>query len=176
MESQFYTETTAFGLQREQWSGALYEIFMFRGAARFSVDFVENACCVDIGTALFLSPYQTLRWMETERGPLRRIRFHGDYYCIEYRREEVACNGALFNDVYEVPYVKLSGSAFDEIQSIRERMENEPSRVDASTQAVIRFYLQLILTLCSREKLEQLEAYRVMTRVPDTFGAIRPHY
>lgn len=158
MESQFYTETTAFGLQPEQWSGALYEIFLFRGAVRFSVDFVEHVCCADIGTALFLSPYQTLRWLETELGPLRRIRFHGDYYCIEYHREEVACNGVLFNDVYEVPFVKLSGSAFDEIESICGRVENEQARDDASSQAVIRSYLQLILALCSREKLEQLEA------------------
>ena len=31
------------------------------------------------------------------------IAFHGDFYCIEYHKKEVACNGLLFNNIYQQP-------------------------------------------------------------------------
>lgn len=155
MDLRFVTRKTSFQDLPERTGSAFYEIFLFRGAARFSID------CADYEsqgrTALFLTPYQTLSWHDAEHHSLRRIRFHGDYYCIEYHREEVACNGVLFNDVYEVPYVNFGEDLFAELLVIGEKMEREQGHSDASSEAVVRSYLQVLLALCSRAKLAFLE-------------------
>ena len=156
METQFFTQETSFRELPEQSSGSRYEIFLFRDEVRFSIDFAVHHCEAG-GTALFLTPYQTVRWLETGKGELRRVQFHGDYYCIEYHREEVACNGVLFNDVYEAPFVGLSGDVFEEVWSLCGRMAAAARCDGAPGEAVVRSYLQVILALCSREKLDHLE-------------------
>ena len=157
--------------QPEAVRGALYEIYLFRGAARFSIDFVDYESAGP--TALFLTPYQTLSWHHAECDSLGRIRFHGDYYCIEYHREEVACNGVLFNDVYEVPFVNLDEASFAELLAIREKMERNQDRADASSEAVVRSYLQVLLALCSRAKLAFLEDRAALTIPRPEIAAFR---
>lgn len=36
------------------------------------------------------------------------INFHPDFFCIHKHQHEVACNGILFNNVYESPITQLS--------------------------------------------------------------------
>ena len=35
------------------------------------------------------------------------INFHPEFFCIHKHQEEVACNGLLFNNIYDAPFVSI---------------------------------------------------------------------
>ena len=76
----------------------------------------------------------------------------GEFYCIEYHRQDVACNGLLFNNIYQQPYIGLTGKLYMELQAIFVRMKEENNDCDSYSASVLKTYLQLILALCSKEK------------------------
>src|SRR5690554_2611823 len=132
-----------------------YCIMLFRGKANFLVDFVEYRSHGN--TVLFLSPHQNFKWQGTGGIPIRLLTFHGDFYCIEYHKKEVACNGLLFNNIYLQPHINLSAAEFQELEEILEKMDKEYPFRKQFSEAVLRSYLQLFLAICSREKSVQLE-------------------
>ena len=139
------------------YSSPQYHIILFRGAARFSLDFTEYACCGD-NTVLFFTPYQTFSWMGDPETDMRVLTFHGDFYCIEYHKKEVACNGLLFNNIYLYPYVQISDNEYNELVHLLEKMEKETANHNTIfSDSILKAYLQLLLALCSREKQQQLE-------------------
>lgn len=127
-----------------------YNILMFDGEAVFSVDLTNYECkgkCL-----LFLTPYQLLQWKSSTAPFINVLSFHGDFYCIEYHKKEVACNGILFNDIYSEPFVTVSDFIFEEITRIIERMKRvEDSELDYDN-SILKSYLQVILALSSKEK------------------------
>lgn len=130
---------------------ARYTIVLLPSLARFSVDGIGYSTEA-IRSVLFLSPYQKLSEIETSEASF--LQFHGDFYCIEYHKEEVACNGLLFNNIFTKPYVQLSQDRFLEIETILKKIEQEWNEAKPFTEAIIKTYIQLILALCSQEKAQ----------------------
>ena len=127
----------------------LYYIFLLQGDSHFSVDFNEYHS--QGYSLLFLSPYQYLQWME-RAAKMDFIAFHGDFYCIEYHKKEVACNGLLFNNIYQQPHFEVSQAVFGELESLLKKMQAIASDSNPYQIAVLKSYLQLILAIGSREK------------------------
>lgn len=146
----------------ENYNVPLYSIFLLKERASFSVDFVEYK--TGQNSILFLTPYQHLDWLE-QPGRLRLLQFHGDFYCIEYHKKEVACNGLLFNNIYLQPYISLPGAEFRDLEEILEKMDREYPFQKQFSEAVLRSYLQLFLAICSREKSAQLEVEKARQQV-----------
>lgn len=135
-----------------------YQILLFDKGAQAEIDFTSYS--FSSNAALFLTPYQLLTWKTPPSGPIKVLRFHGDFYCIEYHKKEVACNGILFNNIYQTPLLTLSPELFEQIRSLfleLEAMEKENTSFDLSVK---RSYLQLILALSSREKQKELKEKR----------------
>ena len=57
---------------------------------------------------LFATPMQLIYLEDCKNLTFTRLQFHSDFYCIEYHRQEVACNGLLFNNIYLDPVVILT--------------------------------------------------------------------
>jgi len=91
-----------------------------------------------------------------------RVLFHGDFYCIEYHKKEVACNGLLFNNIYLQPVVPVKKSLFREIEHIVERMRSEMGNDAKFSASVVKAYLQLILALASKAKKQLIESEWLM--------------
>lgn len=127
-----------------------YCIMLFQGKSDFLVDFVKYRSKGN--TILFLSPYQNFKWLGSESTSIRLLTFHGDFYCIEYHKKEVACNGLLFNNIYLTPQISISDTHFEEIGQILQKMKVENGSNNPYSDAVLKSYLQLVLALCSREK------------------------
>ncbi|WP_162426235.1 helix-turn-helix domain-containing protein [Pontibacter pudoricolor] len=129
---------------------AFYQILLFKGSGTFIVDFTEYAFTGN--TILFLTPYQYFQWKSPVHTAIECLKFHGDFYCIEYHKKEVACNGLLFNNIYFAQHITISYSIYTEISALFQKIEHE--RKDGSTfsSAILKAYLQLILALCSKEK------------------------
>ena len=131
-----------------------YCIFVFHGKGTISIDFVDYEFFGD--TILFLSPYQNFKWLGQEPVEIQSILFHGDFYCIEYHKKEVACNGLLFNNIYLFPHIQVQEETYKEIIFTTKKMETESRLNSPYSDAILKSYLQLILALCSKEKSEQL--------------------
>lgn len=127
-----------------------YFIILFDGTAAFTIDFTGYECKGK--SLLFLSPYQLLSWQKSPNLEVTAIQFHGDFYCIEYHKKEVACNGILFNNIYQQPFVCVSEEVYGEIQNIASKMQNLISSSHEYDISVLKSYLQLILALSSKEK------------------------
>lgn len=85
------------------------------------------------------------------------LHFHSDFYCIEYHKKEVACNGLLFNNIYLLPYISVTSDKFTAIRQIIEKLDAENKFCNPFSDAILRSYLQLILALCSKEKNIELK-------------------
>ncbi len=130
-----------------------YSLFLFRGEHSFMVD--ETIYNSHGYTLLFLSPFQPFRWMSDESTDMQLVQFHGDFYCIEYHKKEVACNGLLFNNIYLSPSIEVDQTVWDELElNLRKMSEN--SLPDAYSEAVVKSYLQLILAISSKIKAKML--------------------
>lgn len=107
------------------------------------------------GTCIvFVTPFQTLR-LEGVRGRGELLQFHGDFYCIELHRPEVACNGVLFNNVYRTPVLPLAPDEHARFVTLLENIRRELA-LPVRDQAVLASYLQLFLALATRSKRDAL--------------------
>lgn len=133
-----------------------YQILLFNDSAKFEIDFIQYEC--SDRTILFLTPYQQFKWLDTNETALHLIQFHGDYYCIEYHKNMISCNGILFNNIYEKPFFNINETYYDEIVNTIEKMENEIKNktVNPFTDSIVKSYLQLILSISSKEKSKYL--------------------
>ncbi|MGJ1404943.1 helix-turn-helix domain-containing protein [Sphingobacterium thalpophilum] len=132
-------------------SEPLYCILLFEKATSFSVDLVTYHA--DPKSVVFLSPYQLFTMDVVLKSTFSVLKFHGDFYCIEYHKDEVACNGILFNNIYQQPHVLLSAAIYHEISTIMEKIDQLKMSSESYDQSLSRTYLQLILALASRQKL-----------------------
>lgn len=147
-------------------SSPYYSIVIIEGSIDFLIDF--NKYSINGKALIFLSPYQLLQWKNNNSIDFKILKFHGDFYCIEYHKEEVACNGILFNSIYETPFVNVSDIIFDEIQWIINKMKPLQNATFSHDIAVSKTYLQLILALSSREK--QLQNKVNSHKITDTLN------
>ena len=147
-------------------SSPYYFIVIMDGMANFSIDFNEYSTTGK--TLIFLSPYQLLQWKKIAFTDVKILKFHGDFYCIEYHKKEVACNGILFNSIYETPFVRVSDPIYEEIQWIIDKFKSLQNLELSYNVAISKTYLQLILALNSREK--QIQNETNSTKITDSLN------
>ncbi|WP_407509734.1 AraC family transcriptional regulator [Elizabethkingia anophelis] len=134
---------------------AFYQVFLIQSPTKVVVDFTTYE--ITTPALLFLSPYQHITWVGKSSEIITQILFHGDFYCIEYHKQEVACNGLLFNNIYLLPYVGLTPESFQEIEGIILKIEKELNNHSDFSEALIKAYLQVILALSSKVKKSYIE-------------------
>ncbi|MCS4227476.1 hypothetical protein [Sphingobacterium sp. BIGb0165] len=99
-----------------------YFIILMEHELYFSIDLVPYRSVAK--SILFLSPFQLFSVQEKLPDHTMVLKFHGDFYCIEYHKDEVACNGLLFNNIYQQPHVALTQDAFQEIAEIIDKIDH----------------------------------------------------
>ena len=138
----------------QPYASEFYNILLMEGNGTLTVDFTDYPFAGKI--ALFTSPYQHLSITSDTDFEIDQLTFHGDFYCIEYHKNEVACNGLLFNNIYKQPFITLQDK---EIPLIFEKLRMELFKNEPDSEPILRSYLQLILAIASRIKKreQQLE-------------------
>ncbi|MDC7218116.1 MAG: helix-turn-helix transcriptional regulator [Spirochaetales bacterium] len=105
---------------------------------------------------LFATPMQLI-YIEAEiQLSYDVLHFHSDFYCIEYHREEVACNGLLFNNIYIAPSVSLTPSEKSGFTQITDQIAGELALASPS-DIVLKSLLQLFLARSSQVKNKEIE-------------------
>jgi AraC-like DNA-binding protein len=97
---------------------------------------------------LFINPKVIVKPCETVDGQL--LFFNRDFYCIEIHDQEVACDGILYNNVFEIPFISLDESQSRDIQKIILEIQSEMKNEDSGTEEMLRILLKLIILKSAR--------------------------
>lgn len=145
----------------------MYHIFLFNGNGKIIVDFTEYNFTGK--TVFFSSPFQNIQILSENQIEVEVLNFHGDFYCIEFHKKEVACNGLLFNNIYLFPHFSLTEEVYQEISDYFSKIQEVNHHEDFSG-SVLQSYLQLILAISSREKNKLLPDKEI---IKDDFNELK---
>ncbi|MBP4139031.1 helix-turn-helix domain-containing protein [Flavobacterium geliluteum] len=85
--------------------------------------------------------------------------YNRDFYCVQIHDAEVACDGLLFNNIFEMPMTALPAHHVAPVESIYHLLQEEFDHPDPSQEEMIRTYLkQLIIRATRLWKMQQLGA------------------
>ncbi|AWA30840.1 AraC family transcriptional regulator [Flavobacterium magnum] len=128
-------------------------IWVKEGSGIVKADFSEN----EFGSSsLFaFSPYQPFLFKAEKALSGIALQFHPDFYCIHMHQKEVACNGVLFNNIYDPPMTRISGSDIATLDMLLVQMRNEMTNPALAQYESLVSYLKLFLITASRAKTSQ---------------------
>ncbi|MBK9492391.1 MAG: helix-turn-helix domain-containing protein, partial [Haliscomenobacter sp.] len=111
------------------------------------------------------------------------INFHPEFFCIFKHHQEIASNGLLFNNIYQVPYLDLDASDVVHFESLIEQMVTETKKAELAQYELLIAYLKIVLINAVRLKINQQPAVKAATpSVKEPFvlqklkDAIEAHY
>lgn len=128
-------------------------IWVTEGSGTLKTDFSEYVFEQD---SLFsFTPYQPFMFSSNFiRGV--SIYFHNDFFCIHKHQTEVTCNGVLFNNIYQKPFIlvdeELKNTLNKIIDQIKSEMQNPPGL--AQYEMLISL-MKIFLISASRSKMQQ---------------------
>lgn len=83
--------------------------------------------------------------------------YNRDFYCVQIHDAEVACDGLLFNNIFEMPMTALPDKEILFVEGIYNQIQEEFDSPDSSQEEMIRTYLkQLIIKATRIWKVQQL--------------------
>ncbi len=83
--------------------------------------------------------------------------YNRDFYCVQIHDAEVACDGLLFNNIFEMPMTTLPDKEVLFVEGIYNQIQQEFDAPDSSQEEMIRTYLkQLIIKATRIWKIQQL--------------------
>ncbi|MBC9794989.1 helix-turn-helix domain-containing protein [Sinomicrobium weinanense] len=103
--------------------------------------------------------------------------YNRDFYCIQIHDAEVACDGLLFNNVYQVPVTELSPKENTLVLNLYEQIREEFEEEASAKEEMLRIYLKQIIIRATRlwkqqqlgklnhEPLPEIEFFRDFSRL-----------
>ncbi|REG98129.1 helix-turn-helix domain-containing protein [Flavobacterium aquicola] len=129
-------------------------IWIQKGEGKVKADFSEYDFTKD--QLLAFAPYQPFMLSSQDAIEGKVIHFHPDFFCIMKHHDEVACNGVLFNNIYEPPYVTIDEGTRNTFNMVLEQMKIEMQNPALAQYELLISYLKIFLITASRLKKEQL--------------------
>ena len=121
-----------------------YSIFWIKeGKGTYSIDFEQYS--FDGSVLFFLSPGQVFSVESEKIKEAYRINFVRDFYCIQIHDKEVACNGVLFNNVYQTPFVTPCKKDIKKLDFILENLIEEFTNSDTAQYDMLQTYLKQLI-------------------------------
>lgn len=110
-------ETIDFSSMRNIHNTSLYTVLWIK-EGNIKLEISGHQHKISAPSMVFLSQFQPYRiqgYSPSTNGLI--IQFSSDFYCIHLHQQEVACNGVLFNTVFDPPNFSLSGEKSNALQS-----------------------------------------------------------
>ena len=109
------------------------------------------------------------------------INFHPSFFCLFKHRNEVSCNGILFNNLYDTPVVDLNPDEMRSLSVVADQMKGEMQNRQDPDQDVLLSYLKIFLINATRVKMEQrpgesMEAGKLPSTLENLKSAIETHF
>jgi len=126
-------------------------IWVKQGSGKVRADFKDYDL---VPNSLFaFSPYQPFVFI-TQQVSGVALYFHPDFFCIHKHQAEIACNGVLFNNIYEPPFIGVSDSCVT-LDNVLIQIRDEFQNTTLAQHEILVSYLKIFLIHCSRLKTEQ---------------------
>ncbi|HYQ56701.1 MAG TPA: helix-turn-helix transcriptional regulator [Draconibacterium sp.] len=128
-------------------------VWLKSGIGTLKADFSEYN--FKVNTLFSFSPYQP--FMLDLKGEINGwvINFHPDFFCIHKHHKEVACNGVLFNNIYNPPFVQIDDKTTTHFETVIEEFKAEMQKPAMAQYELLISYLIIFLITASRLKVEQ---------------------
>lgn len=121
----------------------------------------------EMSSFFFVSSNQVIQILESAEGG-HFMFFNADFYCVQVHDAEVACNGILFNNVYNLAMTSVVEEAKDDVAYLFEKLTEELDGREPSHEEMIRTYLKQLIILATRMwKTQELsaESYKVQKEI-----------
>ena len=130
-----------------------YSIYWIKeGKGTYNIDFESYS--FDGNVLFFLSPGQVFSVDSEKIKEAFKISFVRDFYCIQTHDKEVSCNGVLFNNIYETPFVRPCKEDTAKLDFILENLIEEFQHQETAQYDMLQTYLKQFIILSVRIKKE----------------------
>lgn len=128
-------------------------VIITEGTGKLRADFSEYT--FSSSSLMCFSIYQP--FMIEAEGSFKGIllNFHPDFFCIHKHQKEVACNGVLFNNIYQSPSVQLTPEELSALLTLVDQLKLEMQNSGLAQYELLVSYLKIFLINASRAKLNQ---------------------
>ncbi len=128
-------------------------LWLHSGTAMLKADF--STYQIEANQLLSFSPYQPFMLQTKKAITGVALFFHPDFFCIHKHQDEVACNGVLFNNIYEPPYITIDVKSSEGFRLIVDQMKFEILKPELAQTELLVSYLKIFLINASRLKTGQ---------------------
>lgn len=127
-------------------------IWVIEGSGRLKTDFSEY----NFGkNSLFsFTPYQPFMFSSNLIKGIA-IYFHSDFFCIHKHQTEVTCNGVLFNNIYQKPFIVVDETLQNTLNNVIQQIRSEMQNPGLAQYELLISYMKIFLIAASRSKAEQ---------------------
>ena len=130
-----------------------YSIYWIQeGKGTYNIDFEQYQ--FEDNVLFFLSPGQVFTVDSEQIKTAYKLTFVRDFYCIQTHDQEVACNGILFNNIYETPFVKPCEKDTAKLNFILESLIEEFQQNETAQYDMLQSYLKQFIISSVRVKKE----------------------
>jgi AraC family transcriptional activator of pobA len=128
-------------------------IWVTSGGGKLKTNFSEYAFVQ--GAMFTLSLYQPFMILTEEKIRGVVLNFHPDFFCIYKHHKEVACNGILFNNIYEPPFINVDENSAATFKMLFEQIKAEMQNAALAQYELLVSYLKIFLITAARLKANQ---------------------
>jgi len=127
-------------------------IWITEGSGRLKTDFSEYN--FDKNSLFSFTPYQPFMFTSSRvRGVA--VYFHSDFFCIHKHQTEVTCNGVLFNNIYQKPFIVVDEILENTLSNVIEQIKSEMQNPGIAQYELLISYMKIFLIAASRSKADQ---------------------
>lgn len=124
------------------------KILYLKKGSIVKIDFKEYDLQEDM--IFFISPNQNFNLLKVCSQQNFLLYYNRDFYCIQIHDKEVACDGILYNNVYDIPAITLSENNTEIFYDILEEIIIEITHEESSAEEMLRILLKYIIIKSTR--------------------------
>lgn len=128
-------------------------IWVQEGSGELKADFTSYQ--FSEGSLFTFSPYQPYMLSSAQPIKGKAIFFHSDFFCIFKHHDEVSCNGVLYNNIYQAPFVQVDEKTTGIFTTLFEHLVAEMQNLALAQHEILVSYLKIFLINAARLKTEQ---------------------
>ncbi|WP_282631009.1 helix-turn-helix domain-containing protein [Empedobacter sedimenti] len=106
-------------------------------------------------TLFFINSNQYLNILECGSKSAHLLFYNRDFYCVQIHDAEVACDGLLFNNIFQIPKTELSKIQIENVQNIFDTIGTELNFGDDHSEEMVRIRLKELIIHATRLWKEQ---------------------
>jgi AraC family transcriptional regulator, transcriptional activator of pobA len=155
-------------------------IWLFEGEGTIKANFSQYS--FGKNTMIFFAPFEPFV-LATEGGVKGvMLNFHPDFFCIIRHQKEVACNGILFNNIYQAPFVTVNESEVTMFHGLIDQIKREVQNKSLAQYELLVSYLKIFLIQATRLKVQENPSDEQQSELEEPFilqnlkNAIEQHF